>query len=62
MKVLVKRKEQKLRMGPGKEYPENCSAYAGSIFTIVSQENGYGLLLSRAGWIELKTVDIIEED
>ena len=60
MKVLIKKREQKMRMGPSKEYPENGFVTAGSVFTIIEQKNGYGLLLSRAGWIELKYVEVLE--
>lgn len=60
MKVLIKKREQKMRMGPSKEYPENGYVYAGSVFTIIDQKNGYGLLKSHAGWIEMKYVEVLE--
>ena len=53
MKIKVNVKELNMRMGPGKDYPVNGVVRLGDKFTIVEQKNGYGLLKSHAGWIDL---------
>jgi len=53
MKVTVNVKELNMRMGPGKIYPINGKVLAGDKFTIVEEKNGFGLLKSHAGWIDL---------
>ncbi len=53
MKVKVNTKELNMRMGPGKIYPVNGQVHQGDTFTIVEEKNGFGLLKSHAGWIDL---------
>lgn len=53
-KIRINTEKVHVRMGPAKEYPVNGDVYRNDIFTIVEEKNGYGLLKSMAGWIELK--------
>lgn len=60
MKAIINVKELNMRMGPGKKYPINGKLKAGEKYTIVEQKNGFGLLKSHAGWIDLQYCKIEE--
>ena len=60
MKAIIDVKELNMRMGPGKVYSINGKLHAGEKYTIVEEKNGYGLLKSRAGWIDLRYCKIEE--
>lgn len=43
-----------VRSGPGTNYKINTVVHEGEVYTIVAEKNGWGQLLSGAGWISLK--------
>ena len=52
-KVRINTTALNVRRGPGAEYAKETIVYNGEIYTIVETENGWGKLLSGAGWINL---------
>ena len=53
-KVKVTADSLKVRNGAGTVYKVNTTVKKGEVYTIVNEKNGWGKLLSRAGWIYLK--------
>lgn len=49
-----------VRTGPGTNYPVAQVIRGGGAFTIVDEENGFGLLKSGAGWIMLQHTERVE--
>lgn len=49
-----------VRTGPGTQYPVAMVIRGGGAFTIVAEENGFGLLKSGAGWIMLQHTERVE--
>lgn len=49
-----------VRTGPGTQYPVAMVIRGGGAFTIVAEENGFGLLKSGAGWIMLRHTERVE--
>lgn len=49
-----------VRTGPGTQYPVAMVIRGGGAFTIVAEENGFGLLKSNAGWIMLQHTERVE--
>lgn len=49
-----------VRTGPGIQYPAAMVIRGGGAFTIVAEENGFGLLKSGAGWIMLQHTERVE--
>lgn len=49
-----------VRTGPGTQYPVVMVIRGGGAFTIVAEENGFGLLKSNAGWIMLQHTERVE--
>lgn len=49
-----------VRTGPGTNYPVAQVIRGGGAFTIVAEENGFGLLKSKAGWIMLQHTERVE--
>lgn len=49
-----------VRKGPGTQYPVAMVIRGGGAFTIVAEENGFGLLKSGAGWIMLQHTERVE--
>lgn len=48
------------RKGPGTQYPVAMVIRGGGAFTIIAEENGFGLLKSNAGWIMLQHTERVE--
>lgn len=53
MKIRVNVPLLNVRMGPSKKYPINGKIKRDEVYTIIEERNGYGLLKSHAGWIDL---------
>ena len=49
-----------VRTGPGTQYPVAMVIRGGGAFTIVAEENGFGLLKSNIGWIMLQHTERVE--
>lgn len=49
-----------VRTGPGTQYPVAMVIRGGGAFTIVAEENGFGLLKSNIGWIMLQHTERIK--
>lgn len=49
-----------VRTGPGTQYPVTMVIRGGGAFTIVAEENGFGLLKSNIGWIMLQHTERVE--
>lgn len=49
-----------VRTGPSTQYPVAMVIRGGGAFTIVAEENGFGLLKSGAGWIMLRHTERVE--
>lgn len=51
-----------VRSGPGTMYSINRTVSKGSVYTIVEEQNGWGRLLSGAGWISLEYTEKTNPD
>lgn len=49
-----------VRTGPGTQYPVAMVIRGGGAFTIIAEENGFGLLKSGAGWIMLQHTERVK--
>lgn len=61
MKIKVLSPNLNVRMGPDKKYPVCGIVNQSSVYTIIDRQNNFGLLLSRAGWIDLSFCEEIED-
>lgn len=59
-KIRINIDKLPVRMGPSRKYDQNSEVQRGMIFTIIDEKDGYGLLKSRSGWVELKWCEVIK--